>query len=589
MNKLLFIKSAVLTLFVAFFVAITVLAMRPDYVGTRAGKADENYIESENCTACHKTQFESWQATYHSKMTQDASDTAVVGDFVNDNVYEYLGVKTTMTRRGDDYFMTFAHPSGRVETNKIERTVGSRRIQQYVTKQNSNYVRLPIAWDIENKRWMSLNGSFFYADGENFNQHTAKWDLNCVFCHNVKAQPNFNFQTATAKTEVAELGIACGACHGAAAEHAETAGSPANRLNWHLDESADRKIVQPRKLAETDSDRAMMICGHCHGQRVPEPESRIREILQKGDPFDAGEDLGATYKAVHADTTIGKMSFESRFWADGSPRLTAYEYQGITGSECFTNGEKGNRINCMTCHTMHEGDPKGQLKPEMRTNQACTQCHTELNEAPALQQHTKHSANSEAASCYSCHMPQVVYGIMTFHPTHDISVPRPELTAEKGVPNACNQCHVDQSVNWAIDATKNLWADSKRFADSQKSQDAQFDQPEAARMLFAGDALTRALAANTLAKRGDAESSAPLLAEAFARENYPIVRFFAAQGLVATHWNLAKPDYLATNENRQTQISSWFERIESGKREEVRRLAEQLRRLRKDIDLEVGE
>lgn len=587
MNKLLFIKSAVLTLFVAVFVAMTVLAMRPAYVGTRAGKADENYIESENCAACHQQQFESWQATYHSKMTQDASDAAVVGDFERDNVYEYLGVRATMTTRDGKYFMTFERPNGVKETNQIFRTVGSRRIQQYVTKQGSNYVRLPVAWDIENQRWMSLNGSFFYADGNNFDQHTAKWDLNCVFCHNVKAQPNFNFQTATAKTEVAELGIACGACHGAAAKHAQTALSPLNRLDWHLDETANREIVQPRKLAETDSDRAMMICAHCHGQRVPAPESRIREILAKGDPFDAGEDLSQFYTSVHADTKIGNVSFESRFWADGSPRLTAYEYQGLTGSECFTNGEKGHRINCMTCHTMHEGEPKGQLKPEMRTNAACTQCHTSLNEQTALAQHTKHTS-ADATSCYSCHMPQVVYGIMTFHPTHDISVPNPQLTVEKNVPNACNQCHVDKSVNWAIDATKNLWA-SNRFANAQKSSDAQFNQPEAVRMLFAGDALARALAADALTKHSDANWAAPFLSEAFANENYPIVRFFAAQGLVATHWNLAKPDYLATTENRSAQIAAYFGQIDNARRDEVRRLADELRRLRKDVDLEVGE
>lgn len=568
-------------------VALTVFALRPNFVGRRLGKADENYLKSENCQSCHQKNFESWQKTYHSRMTQDASDDAIIGDFETNNTLQYLGIKATMTRRATDYFMSFTYPDGHLETNQIFRTVGSRRIQQYVTRQGTNYIRLPVAWDIENKRWMSLNGSFFYPDGNNFKQHEAKWDLNCVFCHNVKAQPNFNFQTATANTEVAELGIACGACHGAAANHAQEALSPVTRAAWHLDEKENRKIINPHKLEKLDSDRSMMICGHCHGQRLPTPDNRIREILSQGDPFDAGEDLSQFYKPIHADTTVGNLSFAARFWADGSPRLTAFEYQGLTRSECFLKGEKGHRINCLTCHTMHEGDPKGQLTEEKRTNLACTQCHTNLNDATALQTHTRHQPNSSGNSCYSCHMPEVVYGIMTFHPAHDISVPQPELTVKKEVPNACNQCHIDKSVNWAIENTKNLWAN--RFAATQISPDEQFNQPETVRMLFAGDALQRSLAAFALQKYADPDFARPYLAESFALENYPIVRFFAANGLQASHLNLAKPDYLADSPNRAAQIAPWFEQTDQEKRREVRDLAERLRKLRKDVDMEVGE
>ena len=34
-----------------------------------------------------------------------------------------------------------------------------------------------------------------------------------------------------------------------------------------------------------------MVCGHCHGQRVPEPFSRIQEVMSKGDPFNAKDDF----------------------------------------------------------------------------------------------------------------------------------------------------------------------------------------------------------------------------------------------------------------------------------------------------------
>lgn len=584
MKNSTFIKSLVVTLFVAFGVFALTSAMRPTYTGMRVGKADENYIKSENCLTCHENKYRSWAHTYHSKMTQEATPKAVTGDFTKNNTIEYLGVKAKMENRGSEFFMNFEYPDGKKETNKIYRTVGSRRMQQYVTKRNGQYVRLPVSYDLVNRRWMSLNGTFFYPDNDNFSKHEAQWDLNCVFCHNVKAQPNYNRQTQLANTEVAEIGIACGACHGQGAEHAQMAGSPIVRAGWFLNEKADRKIVLPPKL---DSDRSLMVCAHCHGQRVPYPAERINEIISKGDPFDAGEDLSTFYSPVQRDTHVGDFSFAARFWNNGSPRLTAFEYQALTRSACFVKGKPGNRINCLSCHTMHQGDPEGQLTDDMRTNQACNQCHQQFNDLDKLATHTKHAANSEGSSCYACHMPQVVFGVMTFHPTHDISVPNPEMTATQAVPNACNQCHVDRSVNWAIAQSKNFWPDG--FKDSQVNSDPQFEEAEGVRALFAGDALTRALAANALTEHAGADYYLPFLSQAFATENYPIVRFFAANGMAASHWNLPKPDYLADQNQRNKILSLWMVQIGSVKTDQVKQQANKLRQKRKDVDLEVGE
>jgi predicted CXXCH cytochrome family protein len=582
-NKIL-VRSIVVTLVLLIGVAMAVYALRSSYTGTRQGKADENYIASENCLACHSDHYASWRRTHHGRMTQNISPQTVQGDFEKNNSYEYAGVKAKMERRGNEFFMSFQYPDGKSETNKIERTVGSRRIEQYVTKRSGQYFRLPIAYDLMQHRWMSLNGSFFFPDGGDFNQHTSQWDTNCVFCHNVKAQPNFDFQTRTAKTEVAELGIACGACHGPGAVHADLASSPFTRTQWLADESIDRKIIDPQKL---DTDRSMMICGHCHGQRVPNPTDRIRDIMSKGDPFDAGENLAEMYTPIDHGTKIGNVSFANRFWADGSPRLTAYEYQGILSSQCFLKGQPGNRINCNSCHEMHGGDVKGMIEPAMRTNVACTQCHTQLRDETALTNHTKHQVNTEGSSCYSCHMPEVVYGVQTFHKTHQIANPQPQLTADKGVPNACNQCHLDKSVNWAIQKTRELWPE--KYSATTIAKDAQFDKPEGIRALFAGDALTRALMADALSRRADKNWAAPLLIEAFLNDNYPIVRYFAANGLESFGWNIDKPDYLGTEAVRSQQIGLWATRENSDIAGEIKKLAAEFRSLRRDVDIEVGE
>jgi hypothetical protein len=587
----LLIKSIAITLGAFLVVAAIVLQARPRFQGVRAGFADADYLKSGDCRSCHAGHFASWARTFHSRMTQDAQPATVQGDFTQDNNYEYLGVKAHMEKRDGRFFMNFTFPDGRTQTVSVDRTVGSRRIEQYLTKQQGQYTRLPLAYDLVNRRWMSLNGSFFHPDSDNFFQPSAQWDGNCVFCHNVKAQPHIDFKSKQFNTEVTELGIACGACHGPAAAHADAALSPLTRSEWRLQPDIDKAIVNPLKLP---AERSLMICGHCHGQRVPQPLDRIQSILTSGDPYNAGEDLAQYYRPIDRDTQVGKVSFATRFWANGSPRLTAYEYQGILRSRCFSKGEPGKRINCLTCHSMHDGDPKGQLTPEKRTDAPCLACHQQFGNAAALVRHTGHRAESAGSRCYYCHMPRVVYGIMTFHPTHEITVPDPQLTATAGVPNACNQCHLDRGVNWSIEQAKRLWP--ARFAGAQVSSDQQFNLPEGPRALFAGDALTRALAADLLGGGGptrpDTLWASPFLVQAFA-DRYPIVRFFAANGLVRSGvpWQVARPDYLAAPPARDAALQQWRDvmRIFHIDTSQAVTWSAQLAAARHDLDLEVGE
>jgi hypothetical protein len=584
------LKSIIITLGAVAIVAAIVLGAKPAYEGRRAGFADENYLQSTDCRSCHDDHFASWARTFHSRMTQEAKPATVQGDFEKNNRFDFLGVKAQMERKNDQFSMTFSFPDGRSQTLNIDRTIGSRRIEQYLTRQQNQYTRLPIAYDIVNKRWMSLNGSFFHPDSDDYFQHLAQWDSNCVFCHNVKAQPHIDFRTKVFKTEVSELGIACGACHGESAEHAQAATSPLTRTIWHLDRNRSREIVNPAKLT---AERSMMICGHCHGQRVPEPMDRIQTILTTGDPFNAGDDLANFYRPVSNTTQIGNVSFANRFWQNGSPRLTAYEYQGILRSKCFINGEQGKQINCLTCHTMHAGDPAGQITAENRTDKPCLSCHPKYAASSELTAHTKHKQDSSGSRCYNCHMPRVVYGVMSVHPTHDITVPDPQLTVSQSVPNACNQCHLDKSVNWSITEAKRLWPE--RFSTIQTGADTQFDKPEGPRSLFAGDALTRSLAADALSGNGpqppDLKWATPFLVEAM-EDDYPIVRFFAAQGLSKQPWLAVRPDYLASRDQRAATMRQLRELCLSNfltRCFEADSLRKELRARRRDVDLEVGE
>ena len=556
-------------------------AVAPDYAQVRAGRIDAGYLESGDCRKCHETNYASWRATYHRTMTQEVGPQSVLGDFDHNNTITYQGVLAEMVREDGRYWMKLTGVDGAKQQLEIVRTVGSRRIQQYLTKKDDTWVRLPIAYDIVQHRWMHLNGSFFFPDGSDYKQHVAEWNGNCVFCHNVKAQPHLDWIDKSWNTEVAELGIACGACHGPAGEHASRALSPVTRYRWHLNDSASPPIsvVNPDRL---DSDRSAMVCGHCHGQRIPDPPNLIRTMM-RADPYDAGKNLRDFYKPVQCEDKVGPVSFAPRFWQDGSPRLTAYEYQGLTRSKCFQAGTPGKRITCTSCHDMHGGDPRGQLTEKMKTNAACTQCHQQFIKPAQLAEHTKHSNESTGSLCYNCHMPSIVYGIMSAHRTHDITIPRPDETVRFGKPNACNQCHMDWSVNRAIATSQRLWPDA--YAESRAGGPS-FDQPEGERALFAGDAVMRALTAAAMTPATDA--TAPLLLEAM-QDRYPIVRYFAANALAEQHPTLPKPDYLASTETLNATLQSCYPLWPSERVQAARETGKRLTTQQTEADVEVGE
>jgi hypothetical protein len=232
---------------------------------------------------------------------------------------------------------------------------------------------------------------------------------------------------------------------------------------------------------------------------------------------------------------------------------------------------------------MHGGDPRGQLTADKRTNAACTQCHEQFTKPSQLVAHTRHLANSSGSLCYNCHMPRIVYGVMSAHPTHEITVPRPNDTVRFEKPNACNQCHVDWSVNRAVAEMKHLWP--KTFSESVGG-DARFDEPEGRRALFAGDAVGRALTAAAMMPASDL--TAPWLLEAM-QDRYPIVRYFAANDLAARNPALPKPDYLAPAAACAATLESWYPLWPPDRLREARAVRERLSAGRKEVDVEVGE
>lgn len=465
---------------------------------------------------------------------------------------KFYGIDTKFEKVNGDYFVELPFLDGQVRRFPIVYTIGSRRMQQFAIQNGTKIYRIPVFYSIERQRWMHINNAFFRRGAVGmgaFLQGYSLWNPNCIFCHNTRPNPEYNLQSDQYQSHVAETGIACEECHGPGEVHTRVNHNPFRRYWVEFEGDEDHTIEHANKL---DKTRSVQVCGQCHGQRIPEPLGRIAQIMTKGDPFVPSANLFEYYKPIEPNVVApGSEVYHLRFWKDNSPRLTAYELQGILESKCF---QMSSDMNCQSCHNAHGGDPKGMINPEMRTNAACTGCHQQYRSDEAIFKHTKHKVNS--TTCYSCHMPDVVYGVMTLHPTHLIRNPDPTRTVNFNMPNECNLCHLEKSVNWSIAEYRRLWN-----KDSQ-SGDSTFDEPEIIRGFASGDAVYRAILLDR-AKKSDLKGFEDVY-RAGLDDAFYIVNTFATDALETRyHQNFSQPAEWRTFLNTQNITSHNLERLKT--------------------------
>ncbi len=487
------------------------------------------FVGSDACQRCHEDHHASWHRTYHRTMTQEAATSSVLGDFDGTEL-TYLGWTFRFERRDDRHHIEAEGPTGERRSWEIDRTVGSHRYQQYLARDDDSWWRLPVAWHVEEQRFFPMNGAFLTPDPaserasvEDVERHVTRWNDNCVFCHNVGPRPGLR-EDGRFETEVAELGVACEACHGPGGEHVRRNSNPLRRYWLHYVEDDDPTLVDPGALG---ASRASDLCGRCHGQRKT---TDLATLLQHGDRFVPGEDLAQHSEPLWMDTTLdGEAIFTARFWNDGTPRLTAYEYQGWLQSACARDPDFG----CGSCHAMHEGDPAGQLRPSARGDGACTNCHAEQ----VGQAHTGH-ADEARVLCVDCHMPRIVYGVLDAHRSHRVQSPRPALDAALGRPDACTNCHADRTTTWAERARGRLWPGDSTAAREGAGATLLADPPDGGfaaptSLLFGGDPVARALAADGLGRAAlvTRPRARAALLETMRHDPYPAVRRMAFRSL----------------------------------------------------------
>src|SRR5690606_5440952 len=147
----------------------------------------------------------------------------------------------------------------------------------------------------------------------------------------VAGRPQHDPETDRFQTRVVELGIACEACHGPAAEHVRVHQNPVSRYLARWSESADSSIVNPERL---EAAAASEVCGQCHAYFVPR---RADQWWQSGfaNAFRPGESLADSRLVLDYERDRSRpqplisASIDSVFFEDGTIRVGGREYNGL--------------------------------------------------------------------------------------------------------------------------------------------------------------------------------------------------------------------------------------------------------------------
>jgi tetratricopeptide (TPR) repeat protein len=495
--------------------ALAIVLAVPLYLARRAVRgpreaapAEALYVGSERCASCHRKEYDVWKGSHHGLAMQAARAGAVLGDF-SGATFALRGKTWRFFRRDGTFMVSAEGPDGALHDYEVAYAFGVAPLQQYVIAFPGGRLQcLSVAWDTVNKRWFFLypGQDIPPTDWLHWTRQAQNWNTMCADCHSTAVRKRYDPGTDTFKTTWSEIMVGCEACHGPGSRHAAWADLPA----MARPPAEDHALVT--RTAGLAGRELVALCAPCHSRRA--------QFADQGTP--GGELL---------DRYLPVLLTEGVFYADGQILEEDYEYHSFIQSKMFANN-----VSCRDCHDVHSA---ARPKPG---NETCTRCHradTYDTEAHHFHKRTVNGVHSAGADCVSCHMPGRNYMVVHFRRDHSLRVPRPDLSAELGTPNACNAagCHADKSVAWAVKAY-DAWYGKKRkphFGTILSAGRAGRREAAGALIELAGDqlrpAIARATAIELLGAYPGAEA-ATAIAGALG-DSDPLVRHTAAAAVPA--------------------------------------------------------
>ena len=390
------------------------------------------------CVDCHTEEHDQWVDSHHDLAMKPATPDTVLGDFSGAR-FEYFDEQSEFYRRGDKYFVRSTGPGGELQEFEILYTFGVEPLQQYLVGfPDGRLQALTIAWDSRaategGQRWFHLYPDEFIAahDTLHWTGREQNWNYMCAECHSTNLQKNYDLQADSFATSWSDINVGCEACHGPGSRHIEYARAEAlpsdsgllaslddaGYAHWEMDPQRGIAFRSEPRMKPPVQPEA---CGRCHSRRaVVTPDY----------------EFGRPLTDSHRPAFLG----DPNYFADGQIREEVYVYGSFLQSKMYQAG-----VSCSDCHNPHSA----RLKTGEVASDVCSTCH--LPQKFASRDHHRHAETDVA--CVDCHMRSRDYMVVDPRRDHSFRVPRPDLSEDLPLPNACNDCHDNKSAEWAAAA-----------------------------------------------------------------------------------------------------------------------------------------
>ncbi|MBX3427437.1 MAG: tetratricopeptide repeat protein [Pirellulales bacterium] len=392
------------------------------------------YVGRQSCIACHQAEAALWHGSNHDRAMELATDESVLGDF-NDARFERLGVETRFFRDGDRFMVQTEGPDGQFRDYEVKYTFGVNPLQQYMVEFPDGRIQvLRESWDVRKNEWFFVtpedvpDSRIESGDPLHWTGLAQNWNTMCAECHTTDYRKNYDPVADTYQSTYNEIDVSCEMCHGPGSVHVKLA--EGRSLFW------DRNVGygMANTLKGATNVKQVDTCAPCHSRRA-----------QVHGDYHAG--------ANYLDHFEPALLEEGLYHADGQIQDEVYVYGSFLQSKMYRQG-----VRCSDCHDPHS------LKLKYEGNRLCAQCHQPGKyDTPNHHRHVAAAADAAETQCVSCHMPTRTYMVVDDRHDHSMRVPRPDLTAALGTPNACNNCHTkpEEDAEWAAEAVR-AWYGEKR-------------------------------------------------------------------------------------------------------------------------------
>ncbi len=461
--------------------------------------ADATFVGRTACERCHEKAAKAWAGSHHDMAMTAATDATVRGDF-SGITFAGDGMTARFVRAGEKFIVETDGPDGTPQRYEVAFTFGWEPLQQYLIRFPGGRLQaFSVAWDVPGKRWFFLypGQRIPPSDWLHWTNNAQNWNGMCAECHATNLVKGFDPQTDTYTTTWSEVDVSCEACHGPGSRHVAWAEvPPMGRPRLENTGLVMRTSgIGNRELVE--------LCAPCHSRRTElgDYDHRRSELL---------------------DNHLPVLLTEGLYHPDGQILDEDFEYGSFVQSKMFRMG-----VGCTDCHDAHT------LRLRKEGNGVCLQCHRASAYDDArhhFHQQQWQGRPSDGALCVSCHMPKSPFMVVHLRADHSIRMPRPDLSREIGVPNACSRsgCHADKPLSWVADAYDRWYGVARRPHYGTVLAAGRRAEPSAKADLLtlAGDPLSptivRATALSLLGRYGGADVTAAFRAALLDEE--PLLR-----------------------------------------------------------------